>query len=80
MVQVPHHFEHPLLSSGCPRVEAVAQLSSVLALRVCDCITGNYQVAAPGLESSKRAQGCKREGEAPVVYEIKKFTSAKSTC
>lgn len=52
----------------------------MLALRPCDCITGNYQVAAPGLESSRKAQGCKREGKAPVVYEIKEFTSAKATC
>lgn len=37
-------------------------------------------MVAPGLESSKKAQGCKREGKALAVYEIKKFVGAKSTC
>jgi len=46
----------------------------------CDHITRNYQVVAPGLESSKKAQMCKREGKELVVYEIKKFMGAKSTC
>lgn len=37
-------------------------------------------MVAAGLESSKKAQGCKREGKALMVYEIKKIMGAKSMC
>lgn len=40
----------------------------------------NYQVVAPGIESSKKAQGCKRKVRALVVHEIEKFMGAKCVC
>lgn len=47
----------------CSLVGAVVQHSSALAQRPCSnwCnhVTGNYQVVAPGSESSKKAQGAK---------------------